>query len=338
MRWFRFLGCFGFILYLGIASLEPGASAQQKAPPSQPAPISPPTPKKAPPPPPPPKAEPKAEKFLANAIDAQDPQELGPVEMDFWEKVATGGIGLEANGRYLAGTDRRMRLEFKIRLGGTEAESLIVSDGTTVWNMSRVGTGQRSLSKWDMKKVQETLLSPGTAARVSVDFYRSEGFAGVVPLLSSLGKPAAGSAQMTFTTIEDATWKDATTGQTHKVVKLTAVWSPDITKYLAPHPNPWPALFPRTCQLYLDAAKPYWLYRLEWWGPTTSNAKADSLLSQMEFRNPRQAKPEAKAFAFDAGGETVADKTQEKITRIIQARNRLQTMNKGGSSQPTPAK
>ena len=98
----------------------------------------------------------------------------------------------------------------------------------------------------------------------------------------------------------------------------------------------WPITLPRTCRVYLDK-QTSWPYRFEWWGPVPAKTE-DVLLLQMEFRNPRRSKPDASAFTFDAGGEKVDDKTAEKITRIIQARNRLQSMSKGGTTPLAPGK
>ena len=72
----------------------------------------------------------------------------------------------------------------------------------------------------------------------------------------------------------------------------------------------WPHSFPRQCRLFLDA-RTRWPHRLEWWGPAPPR-KGDSLLLQMEFRNPRLGQPLADAeFAFQPGRSKVTDLTAQ---------------------------
>jgi hypothetical protein len=63
-----------------------------------------------------------------------------------------------------------------------------------------------------------------------------------------------------------------------------------------------------------------WPYRLEWWGPSPSLG-ADTLLVQMEFRDPKLNEPVAqdqiaKVFQLNLGKEEVKDLTTEITERI----------------------
>jgi hypothetical protein len=104
--------------------------------------------------------------------------------------------------------------------------------------------------------------------------------------------------------------------QGHNVIKLTAVWSANVSKNVAPQGNLWPPLAPRVCRLYLGKEAPHWPYRLEWLGPTSPRAE-DSMLMEMEFLKPRftaasEAPPDySRQFTFDPGKAKVLDRTQE---------------------------
>jgi hypothetical protein len=128
---------------------------------------------------------------------------------------------------------------------------------------------------------------------------------------------------MTLTQHEEAEW------QKHKVFRLTAVWSANVRKALAPTENVWPPLVPRVCRLYLGTTEPHWPYCLEWLGPTGPRGE-DSLLMQMEFLSPRfkgaSEKPTLdydRLFTFDPGKAKVLDRTQEVNEFALQVRNQI---------------
>src|SRR5207253_1766901 len=158
----------------------------------------------------------------------------------------------------------------------------------------------------------------GTLPNIVEDFYRSQSFRGVIPLLQTLSK------QMTFTKFESTTWNSK------PVHKLTAVWSPETIKAIARSGQPWPMFMPRTCHVYLgreSSNPPYWPYRLEWWGPGLQQGN-DALLMQMEFRDPKISAPDKEmpsdfsgSFVFNPGKAEVSDITTNLIARIKEARN-----------------
>jgi hypothetical protein len=296
---FRF---FQFLLLpslIATAFLLTGALGQQAVPSAQ-----------SPSPTPSPKADPAAERFLTQAIEQLDANKLGWLETTLQQQVYAQGLSFKTDGRYIWGPEHRLRLELTVHLGGTEGVLQVISDGSTVWEEVHLGKGERFVSKWDLKKVKETLNQPGTQPHIAEQFYRSRSFAGLVPLLQNVRD------QMTLIKQEEAEW------QKHKVQKLTGVWSAAVSKNLAPPGNSWPPLLPRSCRLYLGKDAPHWPYRLEWFGPTSPRGE-DSLLMQMEFQNPQfmgvsEKPPErlGRLFTFDPGKVKVLDRTQQ-ITEFL---------------------
>lgn len=313
---------------LGSLLLGTAALAQQATPPPKPAP---PTTPAAPPAPPPPQADPAATKSLEQAIELVDPtKRLGWVETTVWQRIDLQGVTFQAEGRYLAAPNHRLRLDLKVRLGGTEGEMTVVSDGATVWQTVRAGSGERVVSKWDLTRVVEMFKAPDMMPQLRDEFLRSQLFAGIAPLLQNLQK------QMVFTQQAPDRWDG------HEVLKLAGVWSPEVTKTITPQPERWPPHLPRTCQLYLDS-KTLWPYRLEWWAPAPSSA-TDALLLQMEFRKPVLHKAEepmpkgfGDAFKFDAGAASVMDHTKD-LTEQLRMRNQQLATQKRTAPAPAPAK
>jgi hypothetical protein len=320
MSRFRFSRFLPLPLLTGSALLLTAALGQQNSPTPKPAP-SPQKPADT-------KADPAAEKTLQAAIDLLHPTKLGWVETKVWEQVEAQGFSFEAQGDYLAGPDHRLRQDLKVHLGGSEGRSLIISDGNMVWNVVTVGKAEPVITKWDLKKVSEPLNNTNVSPEFAQSFFRAYSFAGIVPLLQSIRQ------QMVLTKQEEEEWNK------HQVYKLTAVWSAELNKRLAPQPsNPWPVLVPRLCRIYLDRQAPYWPRRVEWWGPASQGA-SDTLLMQLEFRDPKftprdSAMPDrfARAFTFDPGKAEVVDRTQEMTANMAVQLSRQQPMRQ----KPAPA-
>jgi hypothetical protein len=303
-------------------------------PPAQPAPPMKPgaeTKPASPAPPAPPKADPKADATLKQALEQLDAGKVGWMQVTVWQQFDSPGLSLKVDGSYLSGPRQQLRLEVRLHTGAIEGESKTVSDGTTVWNETRAGSKTDEVMKWDLRKVQDALNSPGTPPQLREEFYRSQAFTGLSPLLMNLRK------QMTFTKQESARWN----GQ--EVLKLTAEWSPEVSRSLVGSSGQWPPYIPRSCRLYLGKVEGnvLWPYRLEWWGPTAPKGE-DRQLVQMEFRDPHLTKPDAKppgafagAFRFDAGTLEVTDRTKDMLDQITQARNRAASAPAGpGPSRP----
>jgi hypothetical protein len=275
------------------------------------------------------KADPKANEALTKAIDQLGPKKVEWIETTFWQELNNFGLTLTANGAYLLGPDHRVRLDLKTTVGGVPAETLTVCDGTTIWNAIKVGKGERAATKWDLKQVQSVLKTPGTLPQFAEDFYRSQAFNGLEPVLQHLRQ------QMTFTKLENADWHN------HKVLKLTAVWASDMAKALSLPNNGWQPTMPRTLRLFLDKDS-YWPYRLEWWGPLAPQGE-DVLLLQQEYRDPHlvpagQKPPErlAQAFTFDSANTKVIDGTKDLTERLTAQIRNQQTGSRGTPPATTP--
>jgi hypothetical protein len=281
----------------GLGLILSGALAQQTSPPAKSPSAAPPAKPKADLPLP--KADPKATATLDQALEALDPKRLKWMKTTLWQQVDVQGLTFQAEGAYLAGPDHRMRLDLAVHLGGTTGKLEVVSDGTDLWQVQQVGKGERTVTKVQLREVLQALDNPRTPAEVRDEYYRTESFAGLVPLLKSIRE------QMAFTGQEEATWHG------HRVLKLTGLWNrPEATSE-----KRWLPYIPRLCRVYLDA-KTLWPHRIEWWGPTPPRAE-EALLMQMEFRDPvlHQELPAA-TFRFDPGTTEFADRTRESAERV----------------------
>jgi hypothetical protein len=322
MWWIR---CFGYVVppcFAAIALVAAGAVAQQTpqtTPPSQ----------TAKPAPQPPAAEAKtlvadqqASKTLKVAIDLLDAKKLGWFETNLWQRVENQGLSYESEGKYSGGPDQRMRLELEVKLGKTNGRLTIVSDGSTVWNSTAIGVTTPTISRWDLKRINDVLSAPGTSPLLRQQFYKDQFFAGLSPLIQSIEQ------HMTFTKQDLETWKG------HAVYKLSAMAPEAAGKLTAP----WPQFVPRACRCYLDKTT-MWPYRLEWWGPVSPGGD-DALLTQMEFRDPKFYKGDSlpkemsSLFKFDAGKAQVLDRTQD-LTDLLTRQRMLAPQQPAAPPAPT---
>jgi hypothetical protein len=251
-----------------------------------------------------------ATQILERAIEALSPSRISWMETTVWQQLACEDFTSQAEGRFLAGPDQRLRLQLRLRLGRACGEMSVVSDGTTLWQSSQVEGGERSVSRMEVQKVLSALASPAVGPKVRDEFFQNLCFAGLGPMLQGL------RTRMTADRRETLSWKG------RDVTRLTLHWSPEQARTLAPAGEPWPAYLPRTCLLYLDAAS-LWPLRLEWWGPT-SREDRDTPVLQMEFRDPVLNRPLsqeqcAREFSFDPGPGKVPDQTEE-MTELVEAR------------------
>jgi len=302
------------------AVLLPAALAQQAAQPARPA-----EPAKTPPAPAP-KADPDAVKSLDLALERYGPRRIGWVKTTLWQQVDVQGLTYQAEGTYLSGPDYRLRLDLKVRLGGTAGETVQVCDGKTVWTAMEVG-GERNVVKYSLKQVLDALNAPGVPPEMREQFLQEQAFVSVVPLLHNLKQ------QVVFTRQEKAQW------QGREALLLTGVWNADVTKVIGPNER-LPAWMPRTCKMYLDA-KVHWPLRIEWWGPAPPQGE-DVLLLQIEFRDPlilaADAKPPAgleQQFTFNEGGALVTDQTKP-LTEKLRAQAKQFASQKKAAPSPPP--
>jgi hypothetical protein len=312
MRWFRFSLLLLLPILAGSVLLLTGAIAQQATPPPKAA---------SPAAPPPSKPDAQGSKSLDKAIEMLDPGKVGWLETALWQEMQVQGLRFTVTGHFISGPGHRMRLDMKVDLGTSSSELSAVSDGTTVWDSLRLSEREKTVAKWDLKTVEQLLTAPGTVPQIAEGFYSSRSFFGIWPLLQNLRK------QMKVTKQEDLRW------QNRDVYKLTAEWTPEISKNLTIQDRGWQPGIPRLCHLFLNKQS-YWPERLEWWGPARLGG-ADVLLLQMEFRDPQITKSGAEpperykqAFVFvPPKGVTVKDMTKQVTDQIaLQVR-----------SQPAPS-
>ncbi len=323
-------------MVVGVAIIVAGAMAQQTSPPSTPA--GPPPAAKIPPPAKPPQADPAATKVLDDAVNAK---QLDWVQTTLWEQVDVQGLTFQAQGTYLTAPGNRLHLDLQVHIGGTIGRLEVVSNGTTLYEAVKVGDGERTITKVvELKKVLETLSIPDMSKEVRDEFFQSQAFYGVIPLLRSIKQ------RMTVTKKENVRWHG------HDVVQLTAEWSGDVVKAFIPPAKPsfeaeggdrigkqqWPAYVPRQCRLFLDA-KTLWPHRVEWWGPAPFRTE-DALLVQMEFRDPKhepladaRCKKEFTFVSVPAEVSSKVDRTEE-IKEAIKQRNQ-QLLAQKGKATPT---
>jgi hypothetical protein len=295
MRWLRYFWTLSFLTLFPAATLVP---AQQPA-------TAPETPTA-------PRPDSKGAEWLKEAISALDAKRQPWVEAELWQHVDVHGVCFQADGRYYAGPENRLRMEWDIHLENSRGSALVVSDGRTIWDRLDMGPGTAPIvRKIDLGQVVELLQAPGITDQFRMGFWGDMGFLRMAPLLRQIEQ------QMVVTHHEPATW------QNRPVTKLTAFWSEAVSKNLAPRNQVLPAFMPRKCYLYLDAEHAtlkYWPYRIEWWGPAPGR-RDDSLLLQMEYREPKlgkalSAEEMARIFSFDPGTAKVEDLTEHYTQRL----------------------
>jgi hypothetical protein len=239
-------------------------------------------------------ADPVATEIFAQATQNLSPNQVQWLEAVVWQQAACGEVAYQAEGRFRAAPGRRFHLELAVHYGKSRGEVEVVSDGTSLWRSTRVNGGERAVAHSELAETLPALPEPGfspQAGQLPPPF-----FAGLGLLLDELGR------RMLATREEVVPW------QGRDMVRLTLAWSPAAASAFAPAGQPWPALLPRRCFLYLDAVT-LWPHRLEWWGPANDQG-ADSLIFQMEFRHPiwnhaltkEQCRRE---FSFDSGKSQV---------------------------------
>lgn len=255
--------------------------------------------------PPPAPAAADVEPLLDQALVRLTPDRLSWLEMTLWQQVDLPDLHYQAEGRYLAGPDYRLRLELKVRAGGTASWLHVVSDGRTLWQCRQVGAaGPRKIVQTDLQAVCEALNELGSAAPLRDEVLQEHYLGGLRPLLARLR--------------QHVTWNKRETVRRHgrRFLKLTGTWN--VGEGAVPA-LPFTEEFTRQIRLYLDP-ETLWPHRLEWWGPGSAPSP-DVLLMQLEFRDPvlnvpLPAERAATEFRMDLGREEVLDRTDEVVSRL----------------------
>jgi len=232
--------------------------------------------------------DPAALRTLEQAVKALDMERLRWIKAGLWQKASLPTLNYQSEGTYVSGPDHRLLLDLKVQVGSTTSRLHVVSDGRTLWQVEKVGTGERSVGKVALEHLLETLRRPETTPAHRAEFYGYQFFGGPVPLLQGL------RSRLTFVRQENVQWRGKS------VRLLTGVRKDEAAA----------SGVPRQCRLFMDA-QTLWPHRLEWWGPGTE-ASGDSLLLEVEFRDPvlLPSVPES-VFTFDPGRGKVTDMTRQ---------------------------
>lgn len=263
-----------------------------------------------------PQADAKAERCLDLAIEALKADRVKWLEMEIWQKVQLPGSTFEANGSYRSAPGQRFRLEMHTHPGEGEGTTLSVSDGCVQWEAERSAQGAwENVRRTNLAEVFSVMNGPG-GPQVRHEFLERLHFQGMTPLLRSLrGRLVWARSERIH--------RDS-----GERIHLVGVWPRAEALRQAAPGQPWPTALPRQCHVYLDARND-WPERVEWWGPNSPGGE-DSLLVQMEFRNPvfnhpLPAEKCARVFAFHPGSVEIDDKTATVAAELSRRAGELST-------------
>lgn len=156
------------------------------------------------------------------------------------ETVALANRRFMVNGSYLqgGGGDLRLRLEFQVKLGGTEGSILEVCDGQVLWTRHQIGSDVR-ISRRDVRQILQAAADNGLPDNlITVEL----GFGGLPGLFASIEK------SMQF----DQYKEDSADGR--KLIVIEGGWKPDMLKiWQGKRPDaPLPDYVPSRIRVYLD--------------------------------------------------------------------------------------
>jgi hypothetical protein len=247
-----------------------------------------------------PRADAEAERCIAQALDAFKSERIAWLAMDIWQKVQLPGCAYEADGVYRLAPGQRFRLEMHTHLGEGEGTMLSVSDGRTLWQAERPGSGPwENVTRLNLAEVFALMNGPA-GSQLRDEFLQRPHFQGMTSLLINLRGRLVWAKSERLRQNKDES------------VRLIGVWPVEEARKFTASNRPWPAGLSRQCHLYLDS-RTYWPRRVEWWGPDAPDGE-DRLLMQMEFRNPLFNRPLTadecgRLFAFQPGDADIEDET-----------------------------
>jgi hypothetical protein len=221
----------------------------------------------------------------ASAIYAAD--KIRWLEMTIWQRVRIDQRHHTVEGRFLAGPDQRARLELTVHVGKTRGAMLVVSDGKTLWQTQRFGANAAESSVLDLPLLDAKTEGP-SPVQARLRLLQDHGLIAVTPLLQALRER-----------LQEPTWQKVRWNE-REIIRLSGRWPRDAAKLAAVPADFRPSLEADRCSVYFDSDT-LWPHRVEWWAARKSN-HADTLLAQLEFRNPvlnRALTPEQCAKEFN---------------------------------------
>ncbi len=158
------------------------------------------------------------------------------------ETVALGQRRFTVSGAYQQGhgADLKLRLEFQVRVGKTDASLLEVCDGQVLWTRHQIGAETPRISRRDVRQILQAAAESG----MSEDLLIVElGFGGLPGLFASIEK------SMLFVKQSEETYNG------HKLVVIEGGWKPETLKaWQGNNPNsPLPDYMPSRVRLYFDS-------------------------------------------------------------------------------------
>lgn len=249
----------------------------------------------------------EAERCLQQALDVFAVERITWLQMDIWQKIQLPECAYEAEGSYRLAPGQRFRLEMHPHAGEGDGTLLSVSDGQTLWQAERPGTGAwENVTRLNLSAVFALMNGP-LGPQLRGEFLQRPHFQGMTPLLINL------RGRLVWAKCEHLLRASG------ERLHLIGVWSKDEAARQAPADRPWPSALPRQCHVYLDG-RTYLPQRVEWWGPNATGGD-DRLLMQMEFRNavfnrPLPDEECRRLFAFQPGEAEVEDETATVTAEI----------------------
>lgn len=160
------------------------------------------------------------------------------------EMVETVDLGLRRfrmKGSYLQGTDLKLRLEYDLLVGNTEAHLIEVCDGQILWTHQTIGTEERVTRR----NVRQILTAASSAGKTPQNLLTAElGLGGLPGLLAGIQK----SVQL------EKQWEQDVNEQTFVVIE--GGWKKSFrSKFLGPDAaadQPLPAFVPDQVRIYFE--------------------------------------------------------------------------------------
>jgi hypothetical protein len=173
------------------------------------------------------------------------------VEAQMVETVDLGLRRFRMKGSYLQGTDLKLRLEYDLQVGNTEAHLLEVCDGQILWTHQKIGEEERVTRR----NVRQILTAASVAGKTPQNLLTAElGLGGLPGLLAGIQK----SVQL------EKQWDQDVNEQTFVVIE--GGWKKSFrSKFLAPDSDPkqqLPAFVPDQVRIYFEQESLF-LKRLE---------------------------------------------------------------------------
>lgn len=191
--------------------------------------------------------------LLERAADAFAPERVQWLEAEVWQQSRGEGFTSQSRGRLLVAPGERLRFDMNLRTGKTLGELRLVCDGKTLSQTLRVAGELTQAENWELPVASAKLQTPVDVAKARRALIADKGFAGISPLMRTL-RQRGQNVQ-----IQSQCWKGR---DVHVVV---ANWPVDADALAAVQEMMRPAMPPRLCCVYLDAATG-WPHRIEWWG------------------------------------------------------------------------